>query len=760
VVDGSHIGAGEGRAMKRVLAVAATLLGIALAGPATPALAVCPPLEEHCAPTVVGSWPSAVGSEAANLRAEIEDNGLATTYLFEYTTEARFRTEGFIGATKVPQTGVSIGTGLVLQHLDQLTPDTAYRFRVVAVNNPGTTVGETRSLRTDQLAPTFSLPDDRGWEMVSPFDKNGGEIQGVGANHGGGVLQAAAQGAQVTYTSASSFAGALGSPGPNQYLSTRGQGGWTTQNITLPMLSGTYPESQSSGVPYQLFSSDLQGALVSNGRRCRTSAETQCPVENPPLPGSGAPAGYRNYYLRSGSGTFKALLTQLPNLDSSHFELAFAGATPDLAHVVLSSCAAIGLGVLEVPGPEGECDPAKQNLYKVSGTQLRPINPTPGATLAAQSRAISADGNRVYWTNGTTLFLSEPSADKTLAANATFQTASLDGSLAFYTSAGNLFRYSVSTGAATNLTPSGGVTGVVGASEDGSYVYYLTAAGLFLNRNGAATSTLVSAQADPGSAPPSTGNARLSADGHRLLFLSSAGLTAYDNRNAKTGVPEPEAYLYAAPGTAGAGIICVSCNPSGERPIGPAVLPGASPNGAGPLAPAVYKPRVLAADGKRVFLESYDSLAFSDTNGDRDVYQWEANGTGHCARPSGCIDLISSGRSEGGASFIDASLDGADAFFLTDGSLVSSDAGDVDLYDARIGGGFPESTDVIPCFGDACQALPPPPKEAELNSVRSRPSGNAEKVVFKGLHCKKTQVKKLGRCVKKPKKHHKKRGRK
>ena len=43
---------------------------------------------------------------------------LATTYLFEYTTEAEFRTKGFIGATKVPQTGISIGIGLVAQRLD------------------------------------------------------------------------------------------------------------------------------------------------------------------------------------------------------------------------------------------------------------------------------------------------------------------------------------------------------------------------------------------------------------------------------------------------------------------------------------------------------------------------------------------------------------------------------------------------------------------------------------------------------------------
>ncbi len=738
----------QGRAVKRALCIGLVLAAVGITAPA--ALAAGPPI-------VVGSWPSGVGSEVATMRADINPNGSATTYLFEYTTEAKFRAEGFFGATRIPQTGVSIGTGSVSQRLDELTPDTGYRFRVIATNSAGVTpILKTRSFRTDRLEPIFALPDDRGWEIVSPFDKNGGDIQGVGANHGGGVLQAAAQGGSITYTSASSFANPLGSPGPNQYLSTRGSDSWSTENVTLPMLSGTYPESPASGVPYQLFSGDLQNALISNGRRCRVSTQTQCPVENAPLSGSGAPAGYRNYYLRFGPGSFEALLTQLPNLDASHFEMAFAGATPDLAHVVLSSCAAIGPGVVEVPGSDGECDPTKQNLYEVSGAQMRLINPTPGGALVAQSRAISADGSRVYWTDGAALYLSSPSSNTKVADGGTFQTASLDGSLAFYTAAGHLYRYTATSGASTDLTPSGGVTGVVGASEDGGFVYYLTAAGLFLSRNGAPSSTLVAEQAEPSSAPPSTGNARLSADGRRLLFVSTAELTAYDNRNINTDAPEPEVYLYTAPGTAGAGVTCVSCNPSGERPIGAAEIPGASPNGVGALAPDVYKPRVLSGDAKRVFFESFDSLAVSDTNGDLDVYQWEANGTGQCVRPTGCIDLISSGRSEGGAGFIDASADGSDAFFLTDGSLVSADTGGVDVYDARIGGGFPGSTDAIPCFGDACQVLPSAPQGAELNSVHSKQSGNAEQVKFKPLHCKKNQIKRLGRCVKK--KSHKKKG--
>ena len=213
--------------------------------------------------------------------------------------------------------------------------------------------------------PVFSLPDDRGWEMVSPTDKNGGEIQSFGQNHGGGVLQAAAQGGAdhlhlgLLLCRPARLAGAQPVP-----LEPR-RAGWSTENITLPMLSGTYPESPTSGVPYQLFSSDLQGALVSNGRRCRTSAETQCPVENAPLPGSGAPAGYRNYYLRSGSGLLQsAAHRRLPRSPPRTSNWTSPAPPPTSPTSILSSCAALTPDATEVPGTEGECDPAKQNLYE------------------------------------------------------------------------------------------------------------------------------------------------------------------------------------------------------------------------------------------------------------------------------------------------------------------------------------------------------------------------------------------------------------
>lgn len=113
-------------------------------------------------------------------------------------------------------------------------------------------------------------------------------------------------------------------------------------NVSTPLLSGSYG-SEPDGVPYQLFSTDLGLALLSNGERCCGQAGGECPVANPPLPGPRAPTGNRDYYLRSASGRFQSLLTtgNLAHtaLGPAQFGLLLVVATPDLGHVVLSSCA-------------------------------------------------------------------------------------------------------------------------------------------------------------------------------------------------------------------------------------------------------------------------------------------------------------------------------------------------------------------------------------------------------------------------------------
>ena len=227
----------------------------------------------------------------------------------------------------------------VIESSGPLQPATAYRYRIIATNSaqPAGLPGPPQTFTTTEAGAAFALPDHRAWELVSPVDKNGGAIQGPGQNFGGDVLQAAADGEAVTYSSSASFGEAQGAPPASQYLSRRGAGGWSTENISPSVLSGSYGDNPD-GVPYQLFSPDLSAGLMLNGEHCRGSG-SGCPVENPPLPGSGAPVGYQDYYLRDDeTGAYTALLTAADapalHLSAEQFELSFAGASPDLRHII------------------------------------------------------------------------------------------------------------------------------------------------------------------------------------------------------------------------------------------------------------------------------------------------------------------------------------------------------------------------------------------------------------------------------------------
>jgi hypothetical protein len=661
-------------------------------------------------PQIADSWAAGVGGAVVDLHALVNPNELETRVRAEYLTAEAYEAnltatppvDGFTGAVVSPAGGLAIGAGSTpaefSRHIGGLKPATAYRYRIVATNSAGTTTGPVGGFITRPSAsPTFELPDGRGWEMVSPVDKNGGDIQGAGAYFGGGVLQAAADGNSVTYDSAFSFARGQGAPGVSQYISRRGSQGWATENVTTPTDAGAY-SLESDGVPFQLFSGDLARGLVFDPQRCATAP---CP---------------RDYLLRQSSNGALATSAQTD-------DLAFAGATPDLAHVVLSTCVALTADATEAAGVGG-CDVSKPNLYDWSGGDLTLINVlpgdthgTPGATLGAQGGAISADGSRVYFSVGGNLYLRHGAATSPVDAGqgggASFETASADGSVALFTKAGHLYRYSASGGAAQDLTPGGGVEGVLGASPDGSFVYYVTSAGLFLSHGGGGP-VKVAAGAGPSDYPPSQGTARVAADG-TLAFLSSASLTGSDDGGFA------EVYRYSpADGT----LLCVSCNPTGARPLGPSTIPGATVNGASPAATRVYKPRALSADGNRILFDSRDSLVTTDTNNDRDVYEWEEQGEGTCAEAGGCLALISSGRSTEGASFIDASADGSDVFFLTDGSLVPGDPGAEDVYDARVGGGFAVPSPPIDCVGDACQVLPGEPEDPAPGTASIGPEVN------------------------------------
>jgi hypothetical protein len=725
------------RAASLAIVIVGLLGAFGLIGPIAPAAAA--------PPQIVSVAVGGVSATGATLRGSVNPEGSSTVYRFEYLDEASYQAnvaasrDPFASASLAPTSGKAlVGGGStpvpVSQRLGALAPSTAYRYRLRASNVAEDGVTEevaysvTRPFGTEAATNAFELLDHRGWEMVSPTEKNGGAIQAPGSIFGGGLFQAAVGGGSITYSSLDAFgAGAQGAPSGSQYLSALGASGWTTANITTPLLSGSYGD-EPEGVPYQLFSPSLATALLSNGERCRGEAGGECPVANPPLPGSGAPAGYRDYYLRTSSGAFESLLTAgdllRTTLSASQFELRLVAATPGLDHAVLSSCAALAPGATEVAAPGG-CDPAGQNLYEWSGGELALINVlpgestgTPGATIGATSGAISTDGSRVYFRVGDVLYLREDGATRLVDESATgaeFEGASSDGAFAYILDGGDLYRYVAASENLTALTTGGEVEGVLGASPDGSRVFYEEPGGLFVWEGTGATR--VAAGASASDWPLATGTARVSADGRHLLFLSDEELTGYPNEG------DPEVFLYGPPGSAPAALVCVSCNPTGEAPRGGSSIPGTVSNGSGSGAFVDYKPRVLSADATRVFFDSRDALVPHDTNNRQDVYEWEAGGVDTCGQAGGCIQLISTGRSGEDSTFLDASADGSDAFFLTSESIDPSDPGSYDVYDTRVGGGFTVPTSLIPCDGDACQVLPEAPEDPTPGTLTPN-SGN------------------------------------
>jgi hypothetical protein len=715
------------RVRRAALGLALTLL--ALCGPAV--------AEAAAAAQIGPAWTVGVSTTAAGLRAEVNPGGAPAGCQFEYGTTTAY------GATVPCVEGPGSGSSAVTVRsptLAGLSPDTAYHYRVDVAGSGGSVQGGDHTFTSEAFAGAPLLLDGRGWEMVSPVEKNGGQVQGPGESFGGGVIQAASSGGALTFSSISSFGeGVEGAPAGSQYLSRRGSGGWGTENITLVTAAGAYgPEPD--GVPYQLFSTNLERGLSLVSRPC---GDDSC---------------LAGYVLRESAGGALIASPQAAGL-------RFAGASTDLARVVLSTCAKLTPEATEVP-PSGGCDPAQRNLYEWSGGGLSLLNllpgaaqGSPGATLAAPAGAVSADGSRVYWSEAGGLYLRDGATTKqvdgSIGEGGAFQTASADGSVAFLTKAGHLYRYLASgAGTITDLTPAGGVQGVLGASADGSRVYYQDGAGLELWRSPGTVAMVApgAAAADPANFPPATGTARLSADGSRLAFLSKASLTGYDNRGAPEfgtppaviGVPQSEVFLYdAGTGT----LICASCNPTGERPIGASSIPAAEANGGGAWAARAYKARALADDGRRLFFDSADSLALQDTGARPDVYEWEGAGAGSCGRAGGCLNLISRGRNGEGSSFLDASASGSDAFFLTSDSLVGSDSGSADAYDAREGGGFPDLPRPLECAGDACQFLPSEPEDPTPATLV--PSAGNPPLRFPPSACRKGFVRKHGRCVRK-----------
>ena len=609
-------------------------------------------------PTVDGVSPQNLSLSSERVDAQIDPNGAKTTFRVQYGTVSCTEHESSCIDTSEQEVGEGFGDVAVHATLEGLTPNATYYYHVIAKNVHGVAVSSegTQTFFTTLPSPEGVVVDNRQWQLVSPADMHGATPEALNPVDLGSLIQASTDGGSLAWTASAPISGQASGdhqPEPVQVISTRGSEEWTSQEVSTPHSKGEGVTTEEP-TEYRFFSPDLSLSVV----------EPQFlnePLENPPL---AAEAKEKTIYLRTGEGgEFQPLVTAANDQTATPFggKLAFQGATTEVKHVVFRS---------EAPLVEGAVG---TGLYEwEAGTPLKLLSVLPGSEHTPASEpylgyhgfdvrgAISQDGSRFFWTNEGELgplYLRDTAKEETIEVNAAqgvteaaaeeiedgldevhFQLASSDGSKVFFTDtwpltsesslepsseaeafhAADLYEYDVDTGKLTDLTvvrnagEQAEVLGTLpGASEDGSYVYFVAngvlapgaqrgncprispvrigaspegECNLYVSEpdpehSGQRETRLIARLSDDDANDWGEGDApvvgdlggvtaQVSDSGRYLAFMSDRELTGYGNVDADPaaeGAHDQEVFLYDA--SAGR-LVCASCDPDGEPPDG------------------------------------------------------------------------------------------------------------------------------------------------------------------------------------------------
>ncbi len=714
----------------------------------------------------------------AVLSAQLNPHGAATTYQFEYGTADC----GGGTCQSVPVPAGNGGSGaafhLVSAAIAGLAPGTTYHFRLVAsshcnpsapeevcvakgpdrtfVTYPAGSPGpcENAALRVGASA---RLPDCRAYELVTPSDTNGRVPTAALFGEGRSAppfLLATVDGSNLLFGTEGGAIPGLGGGGfHDSYLASRQAGGWRTEFAGLDAAQAHEPTEVgiSPDHAYSLWA-------VAGGKGTLSGGE-----------GSSALATY----IRLPSGAVEPLgVGSLGVAPRAEGNLISAG-TGNVVFSVNAEASA------EQDKLEAKATANAKSIYdRTPGGPTRVVSLLPGDQTPADGESATYLGaapqaaSVVFRLGGEGGSLYERVGDsetvKVTDGPASFGGISTDGSRVVYVKGGDIFSFEV--GGPTSAVGSGGKSTLVNVSADGSHVYFVSpvvmAAGE-ANGNGeeatvgaqnlyawdAASNEVhfvgmvepvdVEGEVSPTSPEssfrieglglwvqdldqsqqaryigPADDPSRTTADGRVFVFESRASLTAYENAG------HPEIYRYEAESGR---LDCISCSPVGAPPSSRARLEAPYPQTLTSIPPVNASSIIenIAAGGNRVYFESGDSLSFEDTDQTGDVYEWEAEGAGGCTAARGCIQLISSGHSGTSNYLYGVGASGRDVFFWTGDTLTSQDQSDApSIYDAREGGGFPETAQAVPCAGDACQGplSAPPPLASPGTSTFSSPS--------------------------------------
>ncbi len=692
-------------------------------------------------------------------------------YHFEYVAQEQFAKSsgegGFAEATSAPTVDLGAGqrdaqgyvTTVVGEDLPGLQAGQEYRFRLVAANTtPSNPVahGESQALTVPapapagatepcenedfRVGPSAHLSDCRAYEQVTPTEKHGA----MDIFHYGGAGTEGSQTGEDGDHFMLHVPGVAWGSSPDDtasnYVFSRTPSGWRMASFR-PEGSG----SPDSFRPF-LFDADLTQAAVAAGWVGSTSSSADVELDTGP-PG----------------GPYE-LVASVPRAKVSQQGLGLVAASADFSKLILAT-----EDRKLIPGhtsPTASSD----DLYEHAEGLLRQVNVTSGgapiSTCGAQiavgqgesagslssARAVSADGSRVLFVDNCThqLYMRvdgretiDIGADAFLAADAE------DAKLVLSRHSGEtseFLLYDTETQASKLLFSIHGEAPGAFVSKDLSTIYVQS-----------------SQQLTPEAPPGLNGLYRYDLAAGTLRFLLTTGFSG-------DSMSSDGRYLYGTfrvvPGVAGGGaeaggetsdqiyrldtvddvVECISCSSSFDpEPTLSALFGGegySHTESVSPTPESVF----ASSNGDYVFFDTPAALVTRDVDGERppvnssespaeasgsysrssDVYEWRRNGLHGCTQVQGCLSLITSGAGGQLNVLLGVADEGRDVFFTSHESLVASDtdtAGDV--YDARIGGGFPPPPPrPVECEGDACSTPAGAPNDLTPSSSTFQGAGN------------------------------------
>ncbi len=669
--------------------------------------------------------------------------GYDTHYHFQYVSQEAFNRSGWVGAQSTPE--VDLGSGgspkLIGQDLPGLQPGESYHYRLIATNtSPGDPVveGAEQTLTVPipgtgegpvacpnqhfRTGPSADLPDCRAYEQLTPVDKEGAQQAfNYSDEFGGNGTLVAEDGEALMLKAELVNWGAGPDAGQSPYFFTRSQAGWQMTSAS------PQPETGVNRPSPEIFNPGL----------------TQFGFEYAYNTGEGSES--QNIEFKAGPpGGPYASLASVPRKQLG-LNGGWVAASADFSKLILQvedrKLAAAPTGTK-----------SGFDLYEYSAGELRQVNVgigTCGARIVAGQEesvsspdAVSADGSRVF-------FEAVPGGECSQPSHLYIRE---DGS----------------------RTIDLGAYAFAGANPEGSEV-------LLRRPNGQENEYFIDKDpGEPGAVekifsqnPAADGGVFASPDLRIVYFHSNAG-AVYDYDTAtehlsylfqagafSSGEPSPDGrFLYfhgSVYGVPGSGqmflydreqnmLDCVSCassfdpEPKLESVVGSRRSQGRIVNDPS----GVPKLTLVSANGDFAFFSTPAALLPSDVHGEvepvgtgefssfdyaspsSDIYEWRRAGIDGCAHVQGCLALITDGRGGFLNILLGSTDEGRDVFIYTSSRLVPQDKDTAgDIYDVRIGGGFPPPPPrPVECEGDACSTVPAPPNDLTPSSATFQGAGN------------------------------------